>query len=148
MSTTPRKNRSEQERRTRAKALGLRRSATWAEVEFAATEFEKYVRLAERYGLDQNATWDDIYLAFRKKVDERRAAFLAIRAGLIGCSPFLLLMLVWFNWLTIGVATVVFLTVFILMFWGYGQQNSEHILHMLAYREIKERCQRDGVFGV
>lgn len=148
MSTTPRKDRSDNERRARAKALGLKKSATWSEVELATLERENYVKLAEQYGLDPVATWDDVYLAFRSKIQEGRAAFRGAKAGLVCCSPFLLLVLFWFNWLTVAVAFAIFMVVFILMWGVYDYENSEHVYHMLRYPEIKERARRDGLFGL
>lgn len=148
MSTTPRKNRSDKERRRRARVHGLKPSATWSEVEAASMERDRFVRMAERYGLGENATWDDIYAAFCNEISEGTAAIKATRVALIAASPFLLLMFVWMHWLTIAIAIVVFLAVFILMFMGYGHENSEHAYHMLLHPEIKERARRDSRFGL
>ena len=148
MSTTAKKNRSDNERRRRAKELGLEDSATWSEVEAASIDRDHYVRLAARYGLDQNASWDDVYLAFVHKIQEGRAASRAARAALIGASPFIVAALFWTNWLTIALVVVVLLIVFILMFFGYSHENSEHVYFMLGYKEIKERARRDGLFDL
>jgi len=111
-------------------------------------EQDSFVRIAERYGLGENATWDDIYAAFCNKINEGTAAIKAAKVALIAASPFLLLVLVWMHWLTIAIAIVVFLGVFILTFMVYGYANSEHAYHMLHHPEIKERARRDSLFGL
>jgi Flp pilus assembly protein TadB len=148
MSTTPRKNRSDNERRRRAKEPGLKQSSTWSEVEAASIDRDHFVRLAERYGLDDSANWDDIYSAFQRRIHEGRTALRAAKAALIGASLFLVVALIWFNWLTILIAILVFLVIFILMFFGYSHENSEHVYFMLGYSEIKERARRDGLFDL
>jgi hypothetical protein len=148
MSTTPRKNRSDKERRRRARVHGLKPSATWSEVEAATMEQDSFIRMAARYGLGENATWDEIYAAFCNKINEGTAAIKAARVALITASPFLLLMFVWMHWLTIAIAIVVFLGVFLAMFMGYGHENGEHAYHMLRHPEIKERARRDSLFGL
>ena len=110
-------------------------------------ERESHVRLAERYGLNENASWDDIYESFLSQIRERRAVLRAGKAGFIGCSPLLLFMYFWLNWFTLGLAIMVFLVVFVLFFWGYSHESSEHAKHMLKNPQIQKRAHRDKLFG-
>lgn len=142
MSLILRRERSDAERRRLAHNLGLRPSATWSEVDCALIDWRRFRRLAESYGLEEDATWDDIYAADRWEYDERR--WIA-KAALIAATPGAILLLVWMHWITIIIALVVFVALFLIIVICKGYIAGEHRHHMIhSFPEFKKRAERDG----
>lgn len=118
-------------------------SPGWPEVENAKIDHRRHQLLAESFGLDKTASWDDIYAAWCGRGDEVRAA---IKSALIASVPGALLLLLWMNWATIVIAVIIFVMLFAFLQWSemmvFAFINDE-VYH--TFPEIQRRAKRDGL---
>ena len=94
----------------------------------------RFQLLAVSYGLDETASRDDIYAAWRRGWRDEVSA--GAKSALIGAVPGTLLLLVWTNWLTIAVAIIVFIPIF--LFFMYAEMSAFGQINDEVYRLVPE----------